>query len=678
MRHALTIALALTLAACSANQATTTSIQPTADIPYVKPVTGPSRYMFENEITPGMKGYGLTVMHGGKIEPFAFTVLDVVQNLSPGNHAILVRCSGLNLEHSGIIAGMSGSPCFINGRMIGAIAYGWGMAKDPIAGVQPIRQMLDIQSTTDNASTTAAAWSPDTPLAKLAATKPGWNKLLKSFTHHANPTPTPLTSNDTQGLRPLASPLMVSGLSPASLKLLQQSLANTNLVPIASGSGGSTGKPGEGLGGIAELKPGAIQLEPGSSLAVPLVTGDIDMSAIGTVTEVAGNKVYAFGHAFLAQGGEKLPMSTGYIYTVMPNLNQSFKLGTSLGPAGTLIADEQTGIMGTLGAPPPQIPITITVNNGSTHQYHFNLTHHPKITAIVLQSLLQETLTARRQFPAQFTARITGEANFTDPAGGGGTSPRRIKLRNLGVTDNFDPSMTLLPVAVLVDNPFENLRLTSLSITADVEPRNQGGIIRAVTVDRLIAAPGDQIHIVADVERFQKITTRVPITLKIPADARDGDYELMVGSASMALMQEADYAPQRFDPTNIKGLEKAVERITDYAADHVYARLVMGVTGAALDGIEKHDLPASRVAMYASSRRTDTSPVYNVITTQADAGVVLDNGGQSFNLRIDRHADERYFSSKSNRDQGASGMGGPPRKSLFDRPSESRPSEPQE
>jgi hypothetical protein len=671
MRKALYLtALTLTLAACSTNQ--TSTLHPTPEIPYTKPVTGPNRYLFENQITPGKKCYGHTVMHGGKIEPFAFTVLDVVQNLSPGNHAILVRCSGLDLEHTGIIAGMSGSPCFINGRMIGAIAYGWGMAKDPIAGVQPIRQMLDIQSTPDTSTT--ATWSPDSPLAKLAATKPGWNRLLKSFTQHANPSPTPLVSTDTQGLRPLASPLMVSGLSTTNLKRLQQSLATTNLVPIASGSGGSTGKPGEGLGGIAELKPGAIHLEPGSSLAVPLVTGDIDMSAIGTVTEVAGNKVYAFGHAFLAQGGEKLPMSTGYIYTVMPNLNQSFKMGTSLGPAGTLIADEQTGIMGTLGAPPPQIPITSTVNNGSTHRYHFNLTHHPKLTPIIHQSHLQETLTARQQFPAQFTAHITGEATFSDPAG---INPHRVKLKNLGVTDDFDPSMTLLPIAVLVDNPFENLRLANLEITADVEPRNKGGVIRAVTVDRLIAAPGDELHIVAEVERFQKITSRVPITLKIPNDVRDGDYQLMVGSASMALMQEADYAPQHFDPTDIKGLEKAVNRITAYAPDHVYARLVLGVTGAALAGIEKHDLPQSRVAIYASARRTDTSPVYNTVTVQADAGVVLDNGGQTFTFHIDRHANDRYFSPKADHDQSAS-PGGPPRKTIFDRPSESRPSEPEE
>jgi hypothetical protein len=355
----------------------------------------------------------------------------------------------------------------------------------------------------------------------------------------------------------------------------------------------------------------------------------------------------------------------------MPNLNQSFKLGTSLGPAGTLVADEQTGIMGTFGTPPPMVPVTITVNNGTTHAYHYGIAQHPKLTANILGVLLHETLTARRQFPPQFTAHITGEATFTDPAG---AHPRRIKLKNLGVSDNFDPAMTLLPIAVLVDNPFENLQMTALTIDAAVEPRNTGGTIRAITVDRLIAAPGDQLNIVVEIERFQKITTRVPVSLKIPDDAEDGEYELMVGSAAMALMQEADYAPQRFDPTDIKGLEKAVERITNYSADHVYVRLKMGVSGASLAGIEKRGLPASRVAMYASSRRTDASPVYDVVTMQADAGVVLDNGGQSFNLRVDRKANQRYFSKKS-RDEGPTGA---PRRTLLDRPSDSRPSEPQE
>jgi hypothetical protein len=468
---------------------------------------------------------------------------------------------------------------------------------------------------------------------------------------------------------------MISGLSTSSFQRLEQSLAGTNLLPVASGMGGgaATTPFTKNLGGIATLKPNDVKIQPGSSVAIPLITGDIDLAAIGTVTEVAGNRVYAFGHAFLAQGGIKLPMSTGYIYTVMPNVAQSFKLGTSLAPAGTLVMDEQAGILGTLGEPPPQVPVTVNIKNAdATRTYRYHLSQHPRLTATLLETLLHETLVARRQFPPHFTARITGTASFTNPDG---SNPRQIPLQNLGVTEAFDPSVTLLPVAVLVDNPFLNLHLTSLTIDAAIEPRDNGGVIRSVTVDRLTAAPGDELHIVAEIERFQKITTRLPITFKIPADADEGEYELMVGPAAMALMQEADYAPHRFEPTDIKGLEKAVERVISYSPDQIYTRLIMGISGAALAGVEKSDLPPSRLALYASSRRTDASPVVSVVTQKTPAGAVINTGGQSFNLRITRKANDRYFSSK---DPGGDGPAGPRRKSLLDREPETRPQKKQE
>src|SRR5271170_293371 len=128
--------------------------QPASDAIGINP--DPSRYLFEDQLSPGMKGYGLTVMHGGKIEKFDVEIIDVVRDFSPGNNAILVRCSGLGLEHSGIIAGMSGSPVFMQDKMIGAIAYGWGLSKDPIGGVQPIRQMLSIRTVEAAKATTSA------------------------------------------------------------------------------------------------------------------------------------------------------------------------------------------------------------------------------------------------------------------------------------------------------------------------------------------------------------------------------------------------------------------------------------------------------------------------------------------------------------------------------------------
>ncbi len=175
-------AAAFLAAACLPVFATadTASTQPLAQSIGENP--NPARYLFEDQITPGMKGYGLTVMHGGAIERFDVEVIDVVRNFSPGNNAILIRCSGLGLEHSGIIAGMSGSPVFIHDKMIGAVAYGWGMSKDPIGGVQPIRQMLAISAKAGVVQTAGGGrWNGDTFFAREAAGMRGWKNLSASL-----------------------------------------------------------------------------------------------------------------------------------------------------------------------------------------------------------------------------------------------------------------------------------------------------------------------------------------------------------------------------------------------------------------------------------------------------------------------------------------------------------------
>ena len=147
------------------------------------------------------------------------------------------------------------------------------------------------------------------------------------------------------------------------MKFLQSAFAGSGLVPVASGSAGATlGGVGD-LGGAADIKPGEIKLEPGSSIAIPLLTGDLDLSAIGTVTEVYNGHVYAFGHAMEAEGPSRLPIATGYIYTIMPTLQQSFKMGSSFQPAGALVTDEQTGIVGLLGLKPNYVPLNISVTS---------------------------------------------------------------------------------------------------------------------------------------------------------------------------------------------------------------------------------------------------------------------------------------------------------------------------
>jgi hypothetical protein len=621
----------------------------------------PSRYLFEDGLSPGMKGYGLTVMHGGKIEKFDVEIIDVVRNFTAGTNAILVKCSGLGLEHSGIIAGMSGSPVFVQGKMIGAVAFGWGMSKDAIGGVQPIRQMLAIKAEKPRgtAATGGGRWESNGYFAKQAAALPGWRILTHSISRQAGP---PMVSANaganTMGMHPLLSPLMVGGASAETIATLRELFAGTNLYPMQSGAAGATPDPTvKELGGIGELKPGGIKLEPGSAIAVPLVTGDMDLSAIGTVTEVRGDKVYAFGHAFNGDGATDLPIATSYIYTVLPNLNISFKMGTSLATVGTLVTDEETGIVGVQGKAPPTVPVTFAVkySDGAVDStYHYQLVPAPRMLPELLTAIVSDSLIAHRALPREFTARIKGELQFTSAAG-----PVTVHLDTVATTQTFNPNIAMLPVVVLADNPFEDLRLKQVAIETTVDNDNRSGEITSVTVNRSTAAPGDEIQAVVTVTPYHGPAVQVPISLHVPVDAKDGDYQLSVGSSAMALEEETAYAPQHFDPQNVEALAKAVQHILDFRPEHLYATLVMNVSGATVGGHEHANLPGSRLALYASDRRNDTTPLFEVAKAEVDAGSVIADGGQTFSLTVDRHADRRYYEPKT--DQAANaGQNGEP------------------
>jgi len=620
----------------------------------------PSRYLFEDQIKPGMKGYGLTVMHGGKIEKFDIEVIDVLKNFSAGQNGILVKCSGLGLEHSGIIAGMSGSPVYIDGKMIGAVAFGWGTSKDPIGGVQPIRQMLSIpvaQKTQVQQASGGARWGQGATLLSTQARKlSGWSKLVDNL---GGPKGVPWNAARTpreMSLRPLASPLMVGGTSNQSLAYLQAAMEGTGLVPVASGSGSGGEGSGKEIGGMADLKPGEIKLEPGSAIAIPLLTGDMDMSAIGTVTEVRGDRVWAFGHAMLADGPTQLPISTGYIYTVMPSLVQSFKVGTSYQAQGSLTTDEQTGIVGTIGAKVDTVPIVIRVKNSDglvNKEYHYQMAQNRRLTPEILGAALTESLTAQRALPKEFTAKLTGLVKFAPPASG---ADPELKLENLGTSASFNLAETLLPVALLADNPFENLKLTSVQLEAVIEGVDRSAEIKSAAINKQVVAPGETVIVTVELARYQKTTRTMELNVKVPADAAEGDYQLAVGSADMLLSQEAEVFPQRFMPVNIKTLVDDVQHIMSYRHDKVYARLVMDIQGAAMGGREMKNLPASRVAMYASEKRTDATPLFEAITESADADAVVDGGGQTFVITVDKQAGKRFHKAVH---RGMLGIGEP-------------------
>jgi hypothetical protein len=334
--------------------------------------------MKADEIKIGMTGYGKTVFQGTRVEKFDVEIIGVLKNaLGPKYDMILIKCSHPVLDKAGIIAGMSGSPIYIvtdkekepEGRLIGALAYAFGFAKESIAGVTPIQLMLD---------------DMNKPIEKQASIEHRENSVEHRVKGPESFQDDIYASGE---IRPLMTPLYISGVSSHRLRYLAKALEKYNLMPV------QTGAPSEDL---KQQVPK--ELEHGSALGVTLVRGDEDWSGVGTLTYRDGDKVLAFGHRMSLYGEEvQAPLTTAYIYGVMPSLNVSFKLGSSVSEIGCLQQDRRSSISGVFTKTAKMMPMKISVENiktGRKETFTYEVLHHRNITSGILPWLMWSAVDA--------------------------------------------------------------------------------------------------------------------------------------------------------------------------------------------------------------------------------------------------------------------------------------------
>src|SRR5262245_8728847 len=308
----------------------------------------PERYWNVDHVRRGMKGEGRTVLVATKIETFQAEVLGVLKNTSPGRDLVLCRLSGLDLEKSGVIAGMSGSPIYLDNKLLGAVAYAWAFGKEPIAGVTPFAQMHRYVEAYERRDT--AEQDRPTRVGLAAPVRAGGRDFDTVTVSHSFDDPQP-TAADGLWLVPLRTPLAGTGFTPHSLSLLRDRFRTAGMVPMQGGA--VTGK-------VAE-EARNLKLEAGGALSVALVTGDFDLSGIGTVTHIEGKRVYGWGHPFFGLGACEFPLMTGYVHAICPRQSISFKMGSPLRTVGVINADVSTCIAGWLDREPDMLPLRMTV-----------------------------------------------------------------------------------------------------------------------------------------------------------------------------------------------------------------------------------------------------------------------------------------------------------------------------
>ncbi len=612
-----------------------------------------SLYMTTDELRPGMKGYGKTVLSGTNIQTFNVEVISVVHNsFYAKQDVILVRCSGLNLENTGIIGGMSGSPCYIRDdqgreRMIGAVAYGWSFNKEPICGVQPIAQMLEVGDVRKPRPETQPAGSSKPTTASASARQSGgipledWiarassepipsdcrlSVLNRPGLRSANETSGPAT--DLQGLRPLDIPVSVSSLTKESMTFLERWCGRRGLTPVAAA--GAASPPA--------VDPDKVRLEPGSTLCIALITGDLSMEALGTCTTVIGDKVLGFGHQFFAEGDVEYPLATGYVHTVIPSVLRSEKMGGALKVVGTLWGDESTAISGTIGKPPAMVPVEVTVNDiRGKRTYRYEVLYQDYSTATFLSLCVMESVYAHNDLPRDHSVRHRVEVDLGDL----GTYTSANFSTRRGTSEMTSDLM--YPLDSLLNPPLvEKARIRKARVEVDIEDRARSAQIYHASLPKKVYKPGETVTATVRWSHYRKepMYTYESYSMKLPEDIPDGDYDLTLCSVAGHLSALRSEKPHLFRAETLSEALAAFNMMGSFSGDRLYMRLGLKQGGMSYKQLEMPDLPASRRKILSDSKLTGDLGVYSEALVVEHKTDFVADGKQTLPLQVKRHPDQ--------------------------------------
>ncbi len=575
-----------------------------------------------DDVRPGMKGQGKTVMRGTKVETFDAEVLGVMKNSSPGRDMIVCRLSGLDLDRTGVIAGMSGSPIYIDGKLLGAVAFAWPYGKDPIAGVTPFCQMHSFVEAFEKRD--LAEQGQPMKLGLRTPVEVG-GQSFDSVTV-AQGFDAPERGDGTLWMVPLRTPVAATGFSEHSLGLLRDRLKGTGLVPVQGGA--ATAK-------IAEEAKEA-PLEPGGPLAVSMIQGDFDLSGIGTVTHIEGNRVYGWGHPFMSLGDCDLPLQTGYIHAVYPRLTVSFKMGSPLRTVGIINADVSTGIAGWVDRKPDLLPISMTLvrgENGPARTYNVESIRHKQMLPSLVFTALTNGVDMEGDMPDEMTAlleaRIDVEGHeplvIKDTFSGGSFTGTRAPQALYGMVSGL--------VGQLVGNPFKVVRINRIECKTTVLPGRKSAEIDGVELTSDVYAPGETVKATVLLRPYKGGLERVPVSLKLPADLPEGTHTLTVCDDVSSARQDVRDNPTLSTPRSVEQMLESLRVQSAGRRTNLTVRLPLPGAGVALDGKAMPNLPPSMVSVLGGGRKTGAQPMTAAVVSRTPTDYVV-SGSEAVKITV--------------------------------------------
>jgi sugar lactone lactonase YvrE len=542
------------------------------------------------QVKPGMKGYGLTVFKGTKIERFEVEVVGVLEQANFGRPLVLIKMYGGAITERGanIIAGMSGSPIYINGKILGAVAYGYSFPKEPHAMVTPLRDMLEALDPklpipsylTESDSIPNNPFTPRT----VQLTKPvRIGKQTFRQIHFSVKEPEYL-GHDTAWAQPLMTPVMVSGLSQKNLKKLADTLEPYGLRPTMA--------PG-GVG-----KPIQAQLRPGAALGGSLAIGDIDLTATGTLTYRKGNQIVAFGHPFLDLGAVEIPMTHAYIVDVFPSIASSFKMSNRAQTVGAIVQDRAFGVAGVVGQKARLMPVTVQVTDESTGRsgtFKCEMMSHPAFAPVLLGMASSEFISRVRYGVADTVAMVQWRLE-TEGAG-------IIERENL-VFDSGDitgPAIQELfqLLAQLQTNLFQPVRIKSLNMNVHVRSARNTATVDRISVRETTYKPGDVVEVGVSIKPYNADMQTRTASIRLPRNLPNGRYVLHVSGGAPPLLPAGMPAELAMllggaGTSNIpvSNVQQIVKRFLErHKNNELIIRLYLNSSGVYIEGERLNSLP---------------------------------------------------------------------------------------
>jgi hypothetical protein len=549
------------------------------------------------DVTPGMEGIGRTVFEGSRVEDFKVHILGVLQNIiGPSRSLILARLEGGPLATTGVIAGMSGSPVYVDGRLIGAVSYSLGQfSREPIAGITPIDEMVDATSSTARRPSTAQA-RLELPVTRASLTATLQRVFDRTSAFARSPNDVSFSGRLASSwsgaelgamLQPIATPLVLSGFSGDTAVDLANAFGRSGFQPVAGAVAGSPSAIGE---------PASAGLAPGDPIGVGLVDGDLSLGATGTVTNVVDNRVYAFGHPFFNLGPTTFPMTQAFVHVVLPSLMSSSKIASLGRIVGTVEQDRATAIAGTLGRAPSMLPVHLALetDRGPRREFKFTIVRDQLFTPLLTYLSLVNTL---KSYEREF-----GSSSFTVKGRALVAGHGQIAFEDLFTGDS--PSIGAAsyiagPLAFLLTNDVEPVEIDALDLTIVSSETPRTAELERVWIDAPSIKPGKTVPVKLLVRTYRgdEVTQTVPV--EIPVNA-SGSLTLLVADGARLTQWEQREIRRPQQARDVAQMVKAFNKARKN--NRLYIRLVSSDAGAVVEGESLSALPASVLAVLDGER----------------------------------------------------------------------------